>query len=115
MKFLVDAQLPPALARALAEVGHDAAHVADLGLHGAGDGTIWREAARRGAVIVTKDEDFVGHGRFPDPAPPVVWVRIGNVSRRALLQRFLPLLPQVIDLIEAGERVVEIRDSGPRS
>jgi predicted nuclease of predicted toxin-antitoxin system len=32
MRFLVDAQLPPALARWLAEKGHDARHVADVGL-----------------------------------------------------------------------------------
>jgi predicted nuclease of predicted toxin-antitoxin system len=30
MRFLVDAQLPPALANWLAAQGHDAAHVADL-------------------------------------------------------------------------------------
>jgi predicted nuclease of predicted toxin-antitoxin system len=32
MRFLVDAQLPPALARWLAAQGHEAAHVGDLGL-----------------------------------------------------------------------------------
>jgi len=89
--FLVDAQLPPALARALSDLGH--------------------EATQRNAVVITKDEDFVGHGRFGAPAPPVVWIRLGNVSRRVLLSRFLPLLPQVVQLVEAGERVVEIRAS----
>ena len=111
MKFLVDAHLPPALARALCELGHDAVHVMDIGLHAADDVTIWREAARQGAVIVTKDEDFVGRGRFGDPAPSVVWIRLGNVSRRVLLARFLPLLPQVIALVEAGETLVEVRGS----
>ena len=32
MKFLVDAQLPPALARRLREAGHEAQHVEDIGL-----------------------------------------------------------------------------------
>jgi predicted nuclease of predicted toxin-antitoxin system len=32
MRFLVDAQLPPALARWLASQGHVAEHVADLGM-----------------------------------------------------------------------------------
>jgi predicted nuclease of predicted toxin-antitoxin system len=31
MRFLVDAQLPPALAQWLASHGHDAMHVTDLG------------------------------------------------------------------------------------
>lgn len=111
MNFLVDAQLPPALARALSELGHEAVHVADVGLQSAADATIWREAVRRNAVIVTKDEDFVGSraDSFGSPAPQVVWVRFGNVARRALLQCFLPSLPQVVALIEAGERVVEVR------
>ena len=111
MIFLVDAQLPPALARALSELGHEAVHVGDLGLQSASDATIWREAVQRSAVIVTKDEDFVGSRveRLGSPAPSVVWVRFGNVTRRALLQGFLPLLPQVVDLIAAGERVVEVR------
>jgi len=32
MRFLVDAQLPPALARTLEAGGHEAEHVADIGL-----------------------------------------------------------------------------------
>jgi predicted nuclease of predicted toxin-antitoxin system len=109
LKFLVDAQLPPALARALSSLGHDAVHVADIQLHTARDFTIWKEAVRRGAVILTKDEDFVGQGRFAEPVPAVVWVRFGNMSRRTLLTYLLPLLPQVVRLIEAGEKIVEVR------
>jgi predicted nuclease of predicted toxin-antitoxin system len=37
MRFLVDAQLPAALARWLAAEGHRAEHVADIGLAGALD------------------------------------------------------------------------------
>ena len=79
--------------------------MADLDLQHAGDQVIWKEAARRDAVIVTKDEDFIGRCRFGEPAPPVVWIRFGNVSRRVLL----PLLPQVVELVGAGERVIEVR------
>ena len=32
MRFLVDAQLPPALARMIAEAGHEADHVIDVGV-----------------------------------------------------------------------------------
>lgn len=38
MRFLVDAQLPPALARWIAAQGHEARHVADLGMAGAPHG-----------------------------------------------------------------------------
>ena len=38
MRFLVDAQLPPALARFLASLGEEAIHVLDAGLLEADDG-----------------------------------------------------------------------------
>ncbi|MGM0984784.1 MAG: DUF5615 family PIN-like protein [Pseudomonadota bacterium] len=44
MRFLVDAQLPPALARWLTEQGHHAEHVADLKMEAASDAAIWRWA-----------------------------------------------------------------------
>jgi hypothetical protein len=58
MRFLVDAQLPPALARWLASRGHEAEHVGDCGLLSAADAAIWDHALRTGSVLVTKDEDF---------------------------------------------------------
>lgn len=58
MRFLVDAQLPPALARWLADQGQPARHVYDLGLATADDREIWDVALATGAVVVTKDEDF---------------------------------------------------------
>jgi len=41
VNFLVDAQLPPGLARWLADQGHSADHVNDVGLAGAEDSVIW--------------------------------------------------------------------------
>jgi len=58
VNFLVDAQLPPGLARWLAAQGHSAQHVNDVGLAGAEDSVIWNHALGVDAVIVTKDEDF---------------------------------------------------------
>lgn len=81
-------------------------------MNSSADRDIWKEAAQRGAVIVTKDEDFAiaGRDRFGIPAPSVIWIRFGNVSRRALLLQFLPLLPKVVELIDAGEKIVEVRE-----
>jgi Domain of unknown function (DUF5615) len=61
VRFLIDAQLPPALARELGARGHEAEHVADLGLANAPDRAIWDRVIASGAVLVTKDEDFRGH------------------------------------------------------
>ena len=40
MRFLVDAQLPPALARWLVAAGHEAEHVGDRGMEAASDAAI---------------------------------------------------------------------------
>lgn len=111
MKFLVDAQLPPALARAVATEGHDAVHVCDIDMTSASDHAVWDEAVHRGAVVITKDEDFILIGRACESrvAPPVVWIRIGNCSKKALFEAFMPVLPTVVHMVNAGEMVVEVR------
>ncbi len=60
-------------------------------------------------MIVTKDEDFaewVLRGRH---GPSVVWLRVGNTSRQALLAWIEPLLPMIVKRLEEGERLVEVR------
>ena len=109
MRFLIDAQLPPALARLLASHGHVAEHVAEIGLRDADDSPIWRYALENGAILVTKDEDFPHRLRQGGAAPVVLWLRIGNTNRRALLQWFEPLLPQIESLVRQGERFLEMR------
>jgi predicted nuclease of predicted toxin-antitoxin system len=71
MRFLVDAQLPPALARFLAANGHEAQHLADLGLQAASDAVIWDAAPSSKSAIVTKDEDFANRS---------IWRRSGQWS-----------------------------------
>jgi predicted nuclease of predicted toxin-antitoxin system len=107
--FLVDAQLPPALARALVEAGHSAEHVGDVGLLDADDEAIWQHAQATGATIITKDEDFISRQRRGPERVRIVWIRVGNTTRHALLRRFLPLLPQVLASLAAGETLIEIR------
>jgi predicted nuclease of predicted toxin-antitoxin system len=107
LRFLVDAQLPPALARQLESRGHVAEHVADLGLERARDPQVRAKAAESGAVVVTKDEDFAVH-QLLHSGPSIVWVRIGNTRRAELLRRFDAELPKIIAALERGERLVEL-------
>jgi predicted nuclease of predicted toxin-antitoxin system len=53
MRFLVDAQLPAALARWLAANGHEAQHVSDIGMSASTDRVVWRYALEHTAIIVT--------------------------------------------------------------
>jgi predicted nuclease of predicted toxin-antitoxin system len=108
VKFLVDAQLPPALARWLREAGHEAFHVEELGLREASDSTIWARALQNGAIIVTKDEDFAARSLQVAAAPVTVWLRIGNTTNRALRSWFEPRLPGIVGLLEQGGRLIEV-------
>jgi predicted nuclease of predicted toxin-antitoxin system len=52
--FLVDAELPPALARYINQKGHRGEHVVDIGSHAAPDRELWSLAGRNSAVLVTR-------------------------------------------------------------
>jgi predicted nuclease of predicted toxin-antitoxin system len=108
MRCLVDAQLPPALARWLQQRGHHAEHVEDAGLRHADDGDIWDRALRSGAVIITKDEDFVSRAAVTPNPPIILWLRLPNSSRRELLEWFEPRLPLIETRLEQGDRLIEV-------
>lgn len=107
MKFLIDAQLPPALCAWLRERGHDALHVSTIGLVAATDEEIARRAASESAVVVSKDEDFVTL-RLPDRFA-LVWLRCGNATNRMLTAWLEPRWRQIETLLTAGERFIEVR------
>jgi predicted nuclease of predicted toxin-antitoxin system len=109
VRFLIDTQLPSDLARWLCEQDHEAEHVLDVRLAQAKDTAIWEYAKAHQATIVTKDEDFaewVMRGRL---GPSVVWLRIGNSSKPALIKWLTPFLPVIIRQLEQGERLIEVR------
>lgn len=108
MRFLVDAQLPPALARWLAAQGHEAAHVGDLGMQAASDAAIWDHALASSSAIVTKDEDFAQRKVLADHGPAVVWIRLPNTRRRDLLTWFETVLPEILAAMARGETLIEV-------
>lgn len=108
MRFIVDAQLPPALARMLASRELQAEHVADVGLENSPDSTIWDYALSLNAAILTKDEDFAIRIALNPDGPAIIWIRIGNTSKQALLHRIEPLLPAIMKALDAGEKLIEI-------
>jgi predicted nuclease of predicted toxin-antitoxin system len=109
VKFLVDANLPPALARWLTAEGHEALHVSDVGLEAMPDRSIWNHADQIGACIVTKDEDFALLQALERTGPAVVWIRIGNAVRRVLLQRLPSIWPKVVSAIQRGDKIIEVK------
>ncbi len=101
MNFVIDAQLPPALARLITSFGHLVVHVQDAQLLFANDLAIWAYAVSHQHVIITKDEDFKNILLLAiERKTPVVWARIGNCSNDALAQWFQPLFPQILEHLQ---------------
>lgn len=107
MKFLVDAQLPPSLCAWLEQRGHEAEHVFDLGMVNASDDEIAARAEATGAVLISKDDDFVTL-RLPDRFG-LVWLRCGNATNRALRLWLEPRWNQIERWLAKGERFIEVR------
>jgi predicted nuclease of predicted toxin-antitoxin system len=109
MKFLVDNQLPPALAIELRRRGHDCQHVLDVNMDRAIDVDLWSACSTEGRVIVSKDEDFVFLANRPADTGRLVWVRLGNCRNAVLLQALDRAHDAMVAALESGQRIVEIR------
>ena len=109
MNFLVDNQLPPALARFLTEHGHTGRHVLDFNLDEAPDAVVWSYALQHDMVVVSKDDDFLHLANRSGDLGRLVWVRIGNCRKPALLDTFAKTLPQILVALNAEHRIVELR------
>lgn len=108
MRFLIDAQLPPALVARLRGERIDAVHVVELGLGGAADAAIWERACAEGWIIMSKDMDFIEHMRRSPSGAAIVWIRLGNTTTSALWAHLRPILPDILAALSRGERLVEI-------
>lgn len=108
MKFLVDAQLPPALARFLVSLGENAIHVLDAGLLEATDSEIWDFAIQNDWVIISKDEDFSFRAAMTSSPPRIIWVRVGNCSKQRLIAIFTAYWESIRKELNAGALLVEI-------
>ena len=103
MRFLVDQNLPEALAVWIESNGHEAEHVKRLGLAEAPDGAIRAHAMARGAVMFSKDADFAA----PGAALRVIWVRIGNTTNDRLLTFWSAAWPSIVVALEQGDALIE--------
>jgi hypothetical protein len=70
MRFLIDEQLPAALARWLAVRGHEAEHVSDRHMQAVPDTAIWDFAVKEGATIITICRGAEGCNLLFNPAHP---------------------------------------------
>ena len=90
MKALFDANVSPALVRALNLQFPNSSHVRDIGLRTATDDEIWNYSKANEFTIVSKDTDFRERSFVRGAPPKVIWLDVGNAGTSditALVQR----------------------------
>lgn len=88
--------------------GVSALHVGALGLVTAEDPEIFDMARATSAVVITKDQDFVMMQERRGAPPQLVWLTCGNLTNRALFQLLAETWPRAVELLRAGEPLIEI-------
>lgn len=104
MRFLVDANLSPVVPARLSERGHDAVHVADVGLLTASDEEILMRAGDDERVVLSADSDFgtlLAVGRLSKPSF-VLLRSADHLTPRQQADLVLAHLPQVGEDLAAG-------------
>jgi predicted nuclease of predicted toxin-antitoxin system len=109
----VDAQLPPSLAGWLQEAfGVDAFSLRELELRDAEDIQIFDAARQSGAIVISKDSDFVDLVQRLGTPPQLLWVTCGNVTNANLRAILSVVFNEALELLAAGEAIVEIGRPG---
>lgn len=110
MKIWIDAQLSPAIAawinRSFPHI--QASSVRALGLRDATDAEIFQAARETGAVLMSKDSDFMRLLETHGAPPQVIWISCGNTSNARMRHVLATALSQALDLLARGEPLVEI-------
>lgn len=105
----VDAQLSPRVARWLSErFGVEAIPIRDLGLREAADQQIFEAAKAAGAIVMTKDLDFIEMVERLGPPPQIIWITCGNTSNQKLRELLGDLFQDAMRMLYTGEPLVEI-------
>ncbi|MGH9947677.1 MAG: DUF5615 family PIN-like protein [Pyrinomonadaceae bacterium] len=109
MKFWIDAQLSPAIAKWISdEFEFEAVAIREVGLRDAEDLEIFNAAKLQDVVVITKDRDFVQLLDRFGPPPQIIWLTCGNTSNARLRQILAESLRNAIQLLDTGEQLVEI-------
>ena len=106
----IDAHLSPLIAAWLTWTFADvqAVPLRDLGLRDAEDEEIFQAAKAAGVVVLTKDADFRHLLNQFGPPPQLLWLTCGNTSNEQLQELLRATLPAALELLAAGEPLIEI-------
>lgn len=92
----IDAQLSPVLGQWLAPLFGIPVHsLRDLSLRDADDAVIFQQAKDAGAIVLTKDADFLVLVDRHGPPPRIIWLTCGNSTNdrlRELIEKHRAIL-----------------------
>lgn len=120
MRFLLDNSVSWRIARSLREAGHDAIHVADLGLADEDDAVIYQRAMSDRRFLITQDADFSAHHSSANEPVAVVLFRLSTGRPSVLASTLLASLPTLAGQLEGAPYVtltddgIWVRPAGPR-
>lgn len=109
MTLWLDAQLSPQLASWVSKTfGVESHSVTSLGFRDAEDDVIFQAARKVGAVLMSKDQDFVDLVLRHGPPPQIILVTCGNTSNQALRALLQRTFAGVLESLQSGEPLVEL-------
>ncbi len=110
MKFIIDAQLSPHLAKWLTQTFElEAYSVSYLNMISASDIEIFDYAKKENAIVITKDEDFVQLLYRLGSPPKIIWLTFGNTTNERVKNILNKNIQQIIQQLEHAD-LVEISD-----
>ena len=108
----IDAQMSPVIATwIMANFSVTCLAVRDVGLRDAEDREIFLEARKQSAIVMTKDSDFILLQNELGAPPKIIWITCGNTSNARLKEILTATLLEAIELLNAGEDLVEVNAS----
>jgi predicted nuclease of predicted toxin-antitoxin system len=111
VKFLVDMPLSPTLSRWLTELGHDAVHASEIGLHAASDVEIIKRARLDSRTVITADLDYPRLiATAGSDSPSLILFRNGDWSEASVRARLVQVLTALTENEILGSIVTIDRD-----
>lgn len=96
MQFKIDENLPIEIADSLASAGYEAETVHDEHITGIKDEGLKNVCMKENRVLVTLDIDFSDIRTYPpEELPGIIVLRVGNQSKKHVLQVFNQIIPLI--------------------
>jgi predicted nuclease of predicted toxin-antitoxin system len=107
LKFIIDTQLPPKLAKFLNQKGFSAIHTTYFpNGHLLDDKTIVEIAVRENLIIITKDSNFLDNYLVQGVPPKILLLQFGNIGNVNLITLFEENLTQIVTMFSNGAEFI---------